>query len=417
MSKSQHKETSKVCPVCKKLKLYPDRNYACSAECAKNFRRTLSNKEDIKLAAETRDESDNELVLSLNKTRVKSLEELIKVCSVDTKVWECQRFVANKWEVGANINNRLQTEELFQVKAWFKRKEVVSSVLNEIKAIKEEVKLASFGKAVNVKHKVVKDGVVLELSIPDLHLGKLAWSKETGWEDYDANIAKQCYEDAVNTLLSRSMNYNISEIVMVVGNDLLNYDNKAQMTTRGTPQTSSDTRYQKTFTDARKMVTDSIKLCNSVAPISVIMVPGNHDELSLWHLGDSLECVFEGSKTVSINNAPTLRKYAKFGQVGLMWTHGDKGKHDKYPLLFASERPDIWGTTKFHEVHVGHLHQTNVRELNGTRVRILPSLCAADAWHSEMTFVGNVRSAEAFVWDRREGLIGTNIYTVPDQGN
>lgn len=68
------------------------------------------------------------------------------------------------------------------------------------------------------------------------------------------------------------------------------------------------------------------------------------------------------------------------------------------------------------EVHLGHWHQTKVRELNGTRVRILPSLCAPDAWHAENGHVGAVRSAEAFIWDAAEGLVGTAIYTVPGSG-
>ncbi len=97
----------------------------------------------------------------------------------------------------------------------------------------------------------------------------------------------------------------------------------------------------------------------------------------------------------------------------LMFTHGDKGKQENYPLLMATEMPEMFGATVHREVHVGHLHQLRVRELMGVRVRVIPSLSAADSWHSDMQFVGNKRAAEAFVWCPKEGLVAQATYTVP----
>jgi hypothetical protein len=121
---------------------------------------------------------------------------------------------------------------------------------------------------------------------------------------------------------------------------------------------------------------------------------------------------------VQIENLPTLRKYHEFGQVMLLFTHGNRGKAADYPLLMATEKPEMWGRTKYREAHIGHLHKTKMRdsykvdENHGARVRIISSLCAADAWHSEMQFVGNLRQAEAFVWHRDEGQIAHATYTV-----
>jgi DNA repair exonuclease SbcCD nuclease subunit len=175
---------------------------------------------------------------------------------------------------------------------------------------------------------------------------------------------------------------------------------------------SSDGRYQKTFVVGRNRVIAFIELARTRAKkVIVIVCPGNHDTLSAWHLGDSLECYFHKYKDVEIRNEPTPRKYHQFGQVMLMFTHGDKGKKDKYPLLMATEEPEMFGKTKFREVHTGHLHKTQLDEHNGIRVRVLPALCAADDWHAQMGFVGNLRSAEAYIWSREEGLVGTAIFT------
>lgn len=429
--------------MCGEEKVFPVRQQTCSNECARLLRfhgthfvrPTL---DDIKPtdhdvnkptpSSETRSETDRELTLELGRTRIKTLDQLIVACEVDTSTWECYRFTASKCEMagfpratGSNKDGweRASTKPivtpLFNVKAWFKKKIAVVDARAEIASLREDAKRVAPVRF-PLPHECAGN-TMLELSIPDLHLGKLAWAKETGWEDYDSGIARKCFEDAVRVLLDRTSSHALSEIVLVLGNDLLNSDNREHTTTHGTPQTSTDTRYQKTFRDARRMATAAIEMCCELAPVRVVLVPGNHDQLSVWHLGDSLECLFANSPDVVIDNSPTLRKYYQFGATGLMWTHGDKGKHSGLPLLFARERPDIWGATRFQEIHLGHLHQTRVQELNGVRVRILPSLCAADEWHSEMGFVGAVRGAEAFVWDIEEGLIGTANYSVPEDPN
>jgi hypothetical protein len=96
----------------------------------------------------------------------------------------------------------------------------------------------------------------------------------------------------------------------------------------------------------------------------------------------------------------------------LMWTHGDEGRRLDYPLLMATEQPEMFGETKYREAHTGDKHQTRVEEVHGVRVRILPSLAEVDEWHHRKTFTGSLLSAEAFVWNRDDGLIGTAIYTV-----
>jgi len=99
----------------------------------------------------------------------------------------------------------------------------------------------------------------------------------------------------------------------------------------------------------------------------------------------------------------------------IMFTHGDKGKAKDLPLIMAAEKSILFGSTKFHEIHTGHIHTLKVEERHGIRHRTLPALCPPDAWHAENGYVGNLRSSEAFVWDEQEGLIGIVIYTDSDE--
>ena len=74
----------------------------------------------------------------------------------------------------------------------------------------------------------------------------------------------------------------------------------------------------------------------------------------------------------------------------------------------------MFGRTLFRECHTGHTHMTKLDEQHGVRVRVLPALCPADAWHSENGYIGNKRSAEAYVWDKNEGLISVVYHTEKD---
>ncbi len=343
--------------------------------------------------------------------------------------------MVNKWEVGRK-NKRVSlsidggimdgqvedtggfaVEPLYQVKAWLRRKVLQIGVREELAAMKESAKkFALPARRIKPKPRNARSGNMLELSIPDLHLGKLAWSKETGgWGDYDVRIAEKVFDAALDALIARTASYQPDEICLIIGNDLLHTDNVQGTTTAGTP-VASDSRYHKTFRIAREMKTRAIECLRMVAPVRVIVVPGNHDQLTAWHLGDSLECYFHKYGDVKIDNTPTLRKYYQWGRVMLMWSHAAKKVNlSDYPLLMATERAEMFGSTTFHEVHTGDLHQVRLEEKHGIRVRILPSLSAPDNWHSEKGFVGNIRSAEAYVWNVDEGLVGTAVYSVPDQ--
>lgn len=267
--------------------------------------------------------------------------------------------------------------------------------------------------------KITDGDCMLEIDIFDLHLGKLAWAKETGYENYDLKIAKQAFEDALETLIARTAGHKFTEVVLPIGNDFFHTDNLIAETAHGTRQ-DMEGRFHKTAHTGRVLMVHAIERLRHIAPVTAVVAPGNHDLLSAWQLGDSLECWFHDKAVygdVQIDNMPTLRKYHQFGNNMLMFTHGNRGKHLDYPLLMATERPQMWGATKYRECHIGHLHKTQMRdsfkvdENHGVRVRIISSLCAADAWHAEHQYVGNLRQAEAFVWHKEEGQIAHATYT------
>lgn len=355
--------------------------------------------------------------ISLPKTSIHTLEELLKYCEVDLSVWEVERFVCNKWEMGyiskkSEEGNEADSIPLFQVKAFLRKRRDLESVKKEIESLKELAKDFSWPKS-KKPTKEKSSGLMLEVNIPDLHMGKLAWGLETGGPNYDVKISEATFNRALETLISRTAGYAFDEVLFVIGNDLLNSDDIEGRTTSGT-YVSSDARYHKTFAAARTMIIRAVARLKQIAPVKVIPVYGNHDRLSSWHLADSIEMFYSGDDTVTVDNRPRTRKYHSFGKVLLMFTHGDKGKRTDYPLTMATEEPELFGKSLYRECHTGHTHMTKLDEQHGVRVRVLPALCPADDWHSQNFFVGNQRSAEAYVWDKEEGLLSIVFHTEKD---
>jgi len=94
-------------------------------------------------------EDSNNLELETKSPRIHTLEQLIQFCEVDLQVWAVERFVVNKWEVGAKDDNgEIVVEPLYQVKAWLIRKipelirPVIQPVIIKLRALPRPTKRA-----------------------------------------------------------------------------------------------------------------------------------------------------------------------------------------------------------------------------------------------------------------------------------
>jgi hypothetical protein len=257
----------------------------------------------------------------------------------------------------------------------------------------------------------VPAGLLLEVAAVDAHFGKLSWQDETGF-NWDVKMAVAEYKARIEDIAARAPSFGaIAEIVHIVGNDALQTDNLAGTTTSGT-YVDTDTRYIRSFRHARSAHSWAIRRLAEVAPVRVVVIPGNHDRLTAFHLGEVLAAEFADHPRVTVDNSPKLRKYYRYGVNLLGWTHGSEEKVADLPLLMAQEEPELWAETKWREWHIGHLHKiremrfTAADSFNGVRVRILPALCPPDAWHYQRGFVGEQKATEAYLWHPTAGYVG-----------
>jgi hypothetical protein len=320
---------------------------------------------------------------------IKTLEDLVEYCNIDLSIWEPIKFWSNVWA------------DKLQVKAEFKRK-----VDPKIRDLIAEFKLDAVNyspKVPRINYIPSKNAKILEIALPDLHLGKLSWKPNCG-ADYDSKIARDLFFLALVELVNKAERQGgFEKILFPIGNDYITIDSELGTTTAGTPQ-DTDSRFSKMFREGRKILVEAIDYLKTFAPVDVIVVPGNHDNTAMFHIGDSLECWYRNDENVSVNNDPISRKYYQYGVNLIGYCHGNNEKHDKLSGIMAVEQPQMWAQTKFREWHLGHLHHDWVREFMGCKVRILPSLTGNDRYHHDKGYVGNQRIGQAFLYDKENGL-------------
>jgi|688.fasta_scaffold48943_7 hypothetical protein len=239
-----------------------------------------------------------------------------------------------------------------------------------------------------------KEGkVAFEISLPDLHFGK-----------GDVNDLQNNFFNSISSLLAKYNKSNIDYFILPIGNDGMNSEGMRSTTTSGTPQTDSIKWYE-SFSIYCNALIKAICMLKSIAPVKVIVVQGNHDWERMFYAGEVISAYFSSDEYVDVNNATEPRKYHKYGNCMLMYTHGDKEKATDLPLIMATEQPIMFAETKHREAHCGHLHKEMVNEYRGIKVRFLPSICTTDDWHKQMGYEA-YRCAQAYIWNKETGLEG-----------
>ncbi len=340
-----------------------------------------------------------------------NVENLLNKCNIDQSKWEVFKFTLDEKHVVTKTEYGPEFTPKYDLKAWLQKRtfsaaDLANQFLNLLKTHKP-------AQPVYKKSGNVNKAKVLEISIPDLHISKLVYGKEVGGPDYDIKLAVKAYKDAVNHFIQNIDFNNVEKILLPVGNDFFNSDNPLYTTTAGTPQ-HDDSRWTKSFNVGCQLMIETIEQLSQLAPTDVIIVPGNHDRQKSYYLGEFLRAWFRENQRVSIDNEPTSRKYYSFGKNLIGFTHGNNEKHSDLPLIMAREQPEKWAQSKFYFWHLGHFHHTEVKDYKGIKVSLLPSLCAADGWHTERGYVKNQRTAEAYLYDKEAGLTATYYFTLTD---
>lgn len=357
--------------------------------------------------------------------RMLTKEDIIEKFKVDLNIWEIERFKVKtsegyrkdkqvEWDVddGKTVHGKVRDSgkmlvvPLYHLEVRFlKKKEEVDAKIAIDLMIADAKNFAPQYPA--IEYPEMQDGHLYEIAMYDIHFGRLTWDEESG-DNYDIKLATKAVKSSLVRLLALVQNQNVDRILLPLGNDFFNVDSKFNTTTNGTSQ-QEDTRWQKTFRKGRELCVWMIDACAQVAPVDVIIVPGNHDQQRSFYLGDALECWYHDCQNVMVNNLAKSTKYYNYGLNLIGFNHGYDVPLTKLPTIMALDEPKLWAKTKFREWHTGDKHHKKelipfADEGSGMVVRIIRSLASYDAWTFNSGYHA-LRASEAFLWSKNEGMI------------
>jgi hypothetical protein len=340
---------------------------------------------------------------------IKTAEELIFKSGIDMSIYEIDRVTVNQWESpGFDKDSGPYKTALFQIKVTLRRKQdnqvIVERLLQDLSAAAPVVKKIKYPKA-----KDQKSRRALEVSIMDPHYGMQCYKGESDHSWSMEECEKLCLW-SIDALLARAKQYGtFDEIVMPFGNDFMHHDNLQNTTTKGTFQ-SEALSYPTALENAVRLALTMVQRLAEAAPVRVIVVPGNHDQLSVNAIGMVLNAYFRNDANVTVDCSISPYKFYRFGTNLIGFDHGHHINVIRLAAIMAHERKRDWAETSFREWHLGDQHRKGsskptTMEEQGVSVEYLPALTPPNAWHRLKGFNWQQRGAMAFVYDHDEGPI------------
>ena len=365
--------------------------------------------------------SKNNATLNLQSITINTLEKALEVAEVDMTQWKVDRYEIGSWQVTMKLKtdtgkkdskgdpiyiDKPRTVTMYRIRVWLKKLhnmewvEAIRTLIREVPKIQTPV-----------KNYDLDGNYLLEIALMDVHFGMLAWGKETG-TSYDIDIAEELFLYAVQDLLSKARGYRPSRILFPFGNDFLHIDDPTNLTPQNRNPLDVDSRLIKIYEKAKMSVVKAINYCREVAPVDVVWVQGNHDPNLSYYMCDVIDHIFMNDEDVTVNKSPKYRKYYPFGKCLIAYTHGVSEPLRDLPSIIATEEPELWGQSKYREIHIGHkhkkmqMHWINVDTMPGTVIRMIPSIAGTDAWHHQRGYIKSYHAAEAYLWEKDHGVIG-----------
>lgn len=239
----------------------------------------------------------------------------------------------------------------------------------------------------------------------DIHLGKIAHFKYTGSTD-NLSTQEQLYKQEFGKLLTFLKGQDVDQIILPIGNDLLNVDNDFLTTTKGTKQSSSDDLHGM-FQLALNLMCESINSLAQIAPVRACLVPGNHAKMSETYLAIALHSIYKDNQHVVIDHEPNPRKYYQWGKVLIGLAHGELPLK-KYAELLPYEAKEFFSSSNYFEILVGDKHVEEVHKSGiydeGVVVRRLAALTSIDMWHYQQGYTLSKRRSYVLIYDKENGL-------------
>lgn len=335
-----------------------------------------------------------ELVADTNKP-VQSLEDLIRVCKIDTNKWEITKYTQSA------AGNR------YSIKAWLETKsrtgvENFSEQFTKFLGTYQPKILPRQPR--NFSSSTSNRAACLIINKQDAHLNKYDIN---GDNDVEARFVQ--IENAVNNILKKaSATSNLEEVIYILGSDQFNSEH-TDMTTKGTPQKNAVN-----FHEGFEAICDhEIQMINlllkNTKHLTVAFLAGNHDEFVGWHLVKWLEAYYRSEPRVEFQTGSEYRKYASYSNSAFMFNHGDALKPEKLAALFPMEYREEWSDHDHFYIFTGDKHNTLAKDINGIQFYQIPAVSKAkSSWDDKNGYTVTKAEMTAFLITEDDGM--TDVY-------
>lgn len=330
--------------------------------------------------------------------------KMLEYHGLDPFKWEVISYKNNYWHSQIKGGKRLlMYQSKITVKPTNKLLDL-SHIDEHFKTLKNKLSFET------IKYNKNNPNLMAEVNISDLHLGRFYYDRKEN-RILNSENTKNNFRLIIQNTIEELKNKNLDYILFIWSNDFFNSDTKNKTTTNGTPQ-DTELPWQLLFDLGVELLVEAIMKLEKIAPVKTIYIPANHDEVFSYHSIKYLEAWFREDKNVEIITDTSIRKYIKYGNTLIGFTHGDKLNPQKLSTLMSLEAPDLWSETKYREFHIAHLHSEHMtQELNGVIVRRISSSTFNDEWTVEKGFISAIKKSQIFIYEKEKGL--THIINVP----
>jgi hypothetical protein len=288
----------------------------------------------------------------------KDPEYLLKAHGYDVDAWELVSARSNIWNAYSKQDG-IQTLYSSRITVKPRNTFTFERLLEKIKDI-PPVEIT--------KRNTEYEGRMLEIPLFDQHFGV---------SDYEY------YRETQIRILTKLISRKWKEILLIIGQDLFHNDDFRGRTANGTQIQQVD--MPQAWADALRFYGPIIETSIEVAErVKVIYSKGNHDESFSWTFVQLLKAKYPQAE---FDDALVERKCHVFGDNFIGITHGDKARknlHNIFPVEFPLE----WSRAKNREIHTGHYHVEDGKDVFGMMVRTLATRNKTDKWHRDNGFVG-----------------------------
>jgi hypothetical protein len=342
-------------------------------------------------------------------TLVSTEAEMLRHCNVDLTLWQRDRLEHRCYPIpgpDGKVTQGTYVKATFTRKVTVETPEAIAVMVDAIVAKRGVQPREPFAPAIHTS-----TGVMQLVCVADVHHGALSWSKSTGAPDYDLHISADLFQRATSYLMASGRGC-AKRTIAVLG-DYFHFDTLSGTTTGGTMM-DRDSRIQRMLGVGADVLCEAIEASSRECLTEVIVVPGNHDSALSWSLQRILQGEFRRSPNVQIDGGFRSRKVQSYGRNMLVYAHGDKNKV-RLMANVPTDYPEIWGTSRYREIHLGHLH-TEGEDYKGTvsnagvTARTHRSIKPADQWHADSEFLGSPRGMMALEYHVNGGLLGTRMF-------